>query len=120
MKIIPLSEGAFTVDKTKHFIPFDPATDKLQDRNVGSLLVEIQPFVIITSKDILLIDTGLGFKDPEGILQIHKNLKKNGIDPSAVTKVLMSHLHKDHSGGIREEKNGKSFLSFRQCGILYK
>ena len=61
MNIIPLSEGAFTVDKTKQFIPFDLAKDNLQDRNTGSLLVEIQPFVIITSKDILLLDTGLGF-----------------------------------------------------------
>ena len=73
MKIIPLSEGAFTVDKTKQFIPFDLAKDKLQDRNTGSLLVEIQPFVIITSKDILLLDTGLGFSN-DGILQIHQNL----------------------------------------------
>ena len=59
MKIIPLSEGAFTVDKTKQFIPFDLEKDKLEERNVGSLLVEIQPFVIVTSKDILLLDTGL-------------------------------------------------------------
>ncbi len=30
MKIIPLSEGAFTVDKTKQFIPFDLNKDSLQ------------------------------------------------------------------------------------------
>ncbi len=53
MKIIPLSEGAFTVDKTKAFVPFDHAKDQLNDRPAGSLLVEIQPFAIITSKDIL-------------------------------------------------------------------
>lgn len=112
MKIIPLSEGAFTVDKTKHFIPFDLEKDKLQDRNVGSLLVEIQPFVIVTSKDILLLDTGLGFSDANGELQIHQNLLKNGIDPADVTKVLLSHLHKDHSGGISQQKNGERVLSF--------
>ena len=60
-KIIPLSEGAFTVDQTKKFIPFDKETDNLQDRKKGSLLVEIQPFVVITSNDIILLDTGLGF-----------------------------------------------------------
>ena len=61
MKIIPLSEGTFTIDKTKLFVPFDDEIHDLQQRPVGSLLVEIQPFIIITSKDILLLDTGLGF-----------------------------------------------------------
>ncbi|MFL5789469.1 MAG: MBL fold metallo-hydrolase [Flavisolibacter sp.] len=101
MKIIPLSEGSFTIDKTKLFVPFNGTIDDLQERPVGSLLVEIQPFAIITSKDILLIDTGLGFNDSTGTkMQIHSNLLKNGIDPDQVTKVLLSHLHKDHAGGI--------------------
>ncbi|MBX5438050.1 MAG: MBL fold metallo-hydrolase, partial [Thermoflavifilum sp.] len=47
-KIIPLTEGTFTVDKTKQFIPFDPQRDRLQDRPKGSLLIEIQPFLVIT------------------------------------------------------------------------
>ena len=51
MKIIPLSEGTFTIDKTKLFVPFDEDVHNLQQRPVGSLLVEIQPFVVITSKD---------------------------------------------------------------------
>lgn len=112
MKIIALSEGAFTIDKTKQFISFDIEKDNLQERSAGSLLVEIQPFIIITSKDILLLDTGLGFSNGDGILQIHQNLLKNGIDPSAVTKVLMSHLHKDHSGGMSEMKDGNRIASF--------
>ncbi|HMH22426.1 MAG TPA: MBL fold metallo-hydrolase [Puia sp.] len=99
MKIIPLSEGAFTIDKTKLFVPFDTEKDDLQRRSTGSLLVEVQPFAVISSEDILLLDTGLGF-EKDGMLQIHLNLLNAGIDPSRVTKVLMSHLHKDHAGGI--------------------
>lgn len=99
MKIIPLSEGAFTIDGSKVFVPFDKQTDDLQDRPKGSLLVEIQPFVIVTDTDVILLDTGLGFSK-NGVLQIHKNMEDNGINPLKVTKVLLSHLHKDHSGGI--------------------
>ena len=113
MKIIPLSEGSFTVDQTKRFVPFQVDEDDLQQRSKGSLLVEIQPFVVITSKDILLLDTGLGFADELNQLQIHKNLSSHGINSSDVTKVLMSHLHKDHSGGIAMP--GKKELSFQNA-----
>lgn len=100
MKIVPLSEGSFTIDSTKLFVPFNDATDDLQQRPTGSLLVEIQPFVIVTSNDVLLLDAGLGFKNNEGELQLHGLLKKSGIQPEQITKVLMSHLHKDHAGGV--------------------
>jgi glyoxylase-like metal-dependent hydrolase (beta-lactamase superfamily II) len=99
MQTIPLSEGTFTIDKTKLFVPFDKDVHDLQERPVGSLLVGIQPFVVITSKDILLLDTGLGF-EKDGQMQLHKNLVDAGIDPSSITKVLLTHLHKDHAGGV--------------------
>jgi len=113
MKIIPLSEGAFTVDQTKKFIPFRIDEDDLQQRNKGSLLVEIQPFVVVTSKDIILLDTGLGFANADGQLQIHKNLAANGFNPSDITKVFLSHLHKDHSGGIAQIN--KRIVSFENA-----
>jgi glyoxylase-like metal-dependent hydrolase (beta-lactamase superfamily II) len=112
MKIIPLSEGSFTIDKSKILIPFDSSKDILQQRAAGSLLVEIQPFLIITEKDILLIDTGLGYAD-HGEMQLHANLKANGIQPDQITKVIMSHLHKDHAGGIsKRDQLGNYFPAF--------
>lgn len=114
MTIVPLSEGSFTIDKTKLFIPYDENQHELQDRPTGSLLVEIQPFVVVTSKDILLLDTGLGFANADGKLQVHQNLINAGIDPLRVTKVLLSHLHKDHSGGVSKEDGtpGNYSISF--------
>jgi glyoxylase-like metal-dependent hydrolase (beta-lactamase superfamily II) len=99
MRVIPLSEGSFTIDKTKLFVPFNAGEDDLQSRPAGSLLVEIQPFAVVTTEDVLVLDTGLGFEE-NGVLQIHKNLMNHGINPSEVTKVLMTHLHKDHAGGV--------------------
>lgn len=99
-KIFPLSEGAFSVDQTKKFVPFDIENENLADRKKGSILVEVQPFAVVTHQDILVLDTGLGLADENGQLQIHKKLASHGINATDVTKVLLSHLHKDHSGGI--------------------
>jgi glyoxylase-like metal-dependent hydrolase (beta-lactamase superfamily II) len=117
MKIIPLSEGSFTIGYDKVFMPFNEACDKLEDRSKGSLLVEVQPFCIITSRDIILLDTGLGYSNRDGVLQIHQNLMDAGINPLEVTKVILTHLHKDHSGGISKEDTvlGHRFLSFPQA-----
>lgn len=100
MTIHPLSEGTFTIDQTKRFIPFDPDTQQLDERARGSLLVEIQPFVVVMSHEVVLLDTGLGHTGPDGILRIHHHLARVGIDPTDVTLVLLSHLHADHAGGI--------------------
>ena len=92
MKIIPLSEGSFTIDKTKVFVPFDTEKEELNNRPIGSLLVEIQPFVVITEKDVILLDCGLGYNEADGTPQLYNNLQRAGINPSQVTKVLMSQL----------------------------
>ena len=115
MKIIPLSEGTFTIDKTKLFVPFDDSSDDLQARPVGSLLVEIQPFVVVTKKDVLLLDTGLGFTSADGQMQLHRNLVDAGIQPSSITKVLLTHLHKDHAGGVSAAAEDRKVLSIPQA-----
>lgn len=104
--IYPLSEGSFTIDKTKLFVPFDEEKDVLNDRTRGSLLVEIQPFLVKTSKDLLLLDAGLGYA-VDGKLQIHENIRKAGYEPEQVTKVLLSHLHKDHAGGVAKASTSR-------------
>lgn len=111
MQIIPLSEGAFTIDKTKLFVPFNAEVDDLQARSHGSLLVEVQPFLLITSEDVIVLDAGLGFVQ-EGMLQIHRNLSLHGVSPNDVTKVLMSHLHKDHAGGMSESAGASRVPAF--------
>lgn len=98
-KIFPLSEGVFTVGHDKQFVPFALDYDEITDRPTGSLLVDIQPFLVVTEKDVIMLDTGLGY-ERDGALQIHTNLAKHGYKPEDVTKVLLSHLHKDHAGGV--------------------
>src|SRR6218665_1243160 len=99
-QIFPLSEGTFTIGHDKIFHPFTEGQDELNDRPTGSLLVEVQPFAIVNDKDVILLDTGLGFNSPDGVAHLPGNLAKHNIHPEDVTKVLMSHLHKDHAGGL--------------------
>ncbi len=106
-EIYPLSEGVFTVGHDKHFVPFDDSRHELTDRPTGSLLVEVQPFLVVTERDVIVFDTGLGFKTKDGVLQIHENIRAHGYEPAAVTKVLQSHLHKDHAGCmVFKDNNG--------------
>jgi glyoxylase-like metal-dependent hydrolase (beta-lactamase superfamily II) len=103
IKVFPLSEGSFTIGHDKQFVPFDESTQELTDRPKGSLHVEVQPFLIAIGDDLILLDTGLGFSNSNGEMQIHENLKKLGISPKQITRVLLSHLHKDHAGGLLKE-----------------
>lgn len=111
LKVLALYEGSYSVDASKKFIPFNPEVDKPSDRP-ASLFVYIQPFLVRTSTDLILIDTGLGYKNNHGELMLHQHIKDAGFSPDDVTKVLMSHLHFDHSGGMVKEQGGKLEVSF--------
>lgn len=112
MKIIPLSEGAFTVDKSKQMVPFNAGEDALSERNRGSLLVGITSFVVITSNDIILLDAGVGTVE-NNQYKIVNILRENKISTSDVTKVLMSHLHTDHVGAMSYlGKDGNRHMTF--------
>ena len=57
------------------------------------------PFLIITPEDIVLLDAGLGFSNT-GQPLFTALLNEHGYNAGDITKVLMSHLHKDHIDGI--------------------
>ncbi|OIN55907.1 MBL fold metallo-hydrolase [Arsenicibacter rosenii] len=99
MTIIPLREGTFSVDFSKIFLPFNSETDQLADRPPKSVAVAIQPFLVCVREDIVLLDTGLGTTDA-GQMTLVRLLQEAGFGPEQVTKVVLSHLHKDHANGV--------------------
>jgi glyoxylase-like metal-dependent hydrolase (beta-lactamase superfamily II) len=103
MKIIPLKEGNFSASKTKDFT-------LLTDENfntVKGIKMSVQPFLIVTENDYILIDAGIGWKNAEGKTVISELLEKENIHPGQITKLLLSHLHKDHiDGSIQNSENG--------------
>lgn len=111
MKVYALNEGSYSVDSTKKFIPFNPETDNAKDRP-ASLFIHVQPFLVELGGKLIVLDTGLGYKNSAGELVIHENIRKAGYDPEDVSMVLMSHLHYDHAAGMIYEKDGNMQLSF--------
>lgn len=83
---------------------------------VNRIAMSTRVILLEWDKEKMLIDTGMGEKwdaksrdiyahDPETTLE--KSLKAQGILPSEITKVLLTHLHFDHTGGSVVEKDGK-------------
>jgi glyoxylase-like metal-dependent hydrolase (beta-lactamase superfamily II) len=114
MQVFPLNEGSYSVDSSKKFIPFNHEVDNFRERP-GSLFIHVNPFLLQTGDDLILLDTGLGYKNTAGELNIHQHIRNAGFDPDDVSLVLMSHLHYDHSGGLVAERNGKLVPSFPQA-----
>ena len=111
MKATALYEGSYSVDVSKKFMPFDPAVHHLKDRP-ASLFIYVQPFIIKTRKDLIVVDTGLGYKNADGKSILHENIRKAGFNYEDVSLVLMSHLHFDHAGGMVIDHDGNLELSF--------
>jgi glyoxylase-like metal-dependent hydrolase (beta-lactamase superfamily II) len=113
IQIYPLSEGEFTIGRDKQFIPFNLENDILEERAKGSLLVEVQPFLIDAGNELIVVDSGLGFNESgTNELQIIHNIRKLGYEAEDVTMVLLSHLHKDHAGGAVFKKDGNYAPTF--------
>lgn len=115
MKLFPLFEGSFSVDSTKRFIPFQEGIDDPKSRP-GSLFIHVQPFLVETSHDLILLDTGIGHLDPSGEPEIYRNIHQAGFSPGEITKVILSHLHSDHSLGlVKGSAEGTMQLNFPEA-----
>ncbi len=59
--------------------------------------------LIKTGNELVLIDAGSGsnFQDTAG--RLAENMEAAGIDPAAVTKVVLTHCHADHLWGVIDE-----------------
>jgi glyoxylase-like metal-dependent hydrolase (beta-lactamase superfamily II) len=79
----------------------------------GMVTVPFNPQLINTGSKLVLIDCGLGgafFEASKGVVgRTVTTLTAAGVDPKSVDIVLMSHLHPDHTNGIRAADNSMAF-----------
>lgn len=113
MKIVPLKEGNFSASKTKDFTLL---TEENRDA-VKGIKMSIQPFLIITENDCILLDTGIGWENEAGKTVISEIFERENITPDQITKILLSHLHKDHIDGIIKNTESGDEASYPNAEI---
>lgn len=97
MNVIPLFEGVYHVDEKKEF--HFKSQDIIEGKPENGYYLNVRPFLVQIENENILIDTGFGEEiDCEPI--ILRKLREQNITPNQITKVLISHLHKDHINGI--------------------
>jgi glyoxylase-like metal-dependent hydrolase (beta-lactamase superfamily II) len=79
----------------------------------GMVTVPFNPQLINTGSKLVLIDCGNGianFEPTKGAVgRTLQNLAAAGVDPKSIDVVLMSHLHPDHTNGIRAADGSMAF-----------
>src|SRR5579871_3332802 len=79
----------------------------------GMVTVPFNPQLVNTGSKLVLIDCGNGVSMLEpskgAVGRTLQNLAAAGVDPKSVDIVLMSHLHPDHTNGIRAADGSMAF-----------
>ena len=79
----------------------------------GMVTVPFNPQLINTGGKLVLLDSGNGisvFEPTKGqVGRTLQNLAAAGVDPKSIDMVIMSHLHPDHTNGIRAADGSMAF-----------
>src|SRR5690606_32220084 len=110
MELTVIKQGDFKVDKRKNFEYLNPNDEST------NIKLAIQPFLITLGPDTILLDLGLGFLDDNEPV-ILKRLKDQNINPNDITKILLSHLHKDHADGLGYFNDNEFIQNFPDATI---
>jgi glyoxylase-like metal-dependent hydrolase (beta-lactamase superfamily II) len=113
-----INDGARTFPMPDTFVRNVPKADALAAAEAaympkGMVTVPFNPQLINTGSKLVLIDTGWGiamFEPSKGAIgRTVQNLAAAGVDAKSVDIVLMSHLHPDHTNGIRAADGAMAF-----------
>ena len=113
-----VNDGARTFPMPDTFVKNVPKEQALSAAEAahwpkGMVTVPFNPQLINTGGKLVLIDCGNGiaqFEPSKGAVgRTVSNLAAAGIQPKDIDIVLMSHLHPDHTNGIRAADNSMAF-----------
>jgi glyoxylase-like metal-dependent hydrolase (beta-lactamase superfamily II) len=113
-EITILNDGARTFPMPDRFVrnvPRDEALGAAQAAYMppGQVTVPFNPTLINSGAKLILIDTGNGSVPGAPVGRLVTNLKAAGIRPEDVDLVLLSHLHPDHTNGLKTAGGNLTF-----------
>src|SRR5262245_15481901 len=72
--------------------------------------IPFTPLVVNTGRDLVLFDAGTGGQVQPTAGSLFAAMKQAGLDPAAITKVMISHFHPDHIFGLMaKDTNAQMF-----------
>ena len=98
-------------DRFVRNIPRDEALGAAQAAYMppGQVTVPFNPTLINTGAKLILIDTGNGQVQGAPVGRLTANLAAAGIEPEDIDLVLLSHLHPDHTNGLKTAGGALTF-----------
>jgi glyoxylase-like metal-dependent hydrolase (beta-lactamase superfamily II) len=120
-ELTAVSDGDYYLDGGAYFgvVPKVLWEKKVQVDEKNRVLTGLNSVVVRNNELTILIETGVGDKLPDKMVQIHgkpmkllTNLAAAGIAPEDVDIVINSHLHFDHCGWNTVIKDGKPVATF--------
>ena len=101
-EVTAVSDGAVDLDVVK--LLSEPAADT-EAALKGSFLpnplpTSVNTFVINTGRKLILVDVGGGSFFGPSLGKLQSNLRAAGYSPEQVDDVLLTHMHRDHIGGL--------------------
>jgi glyoxylase-like metal-dependent hydrolase (beta-lactamase superfamily II) len=109
--VTALSDGFLdgAVEVLQNIQPTD-ATRMLTEQFRPGRRTSVNCYAIHSAGRLALIETGSGDYLLPTAGKLQQNLKAAGIDPGAIEKVILTHMHPDHSAGLTDPKTGQKLF----------
>ena len=115
IEVFSLHEGSVERPVAEGFVKnasLDDVKKALTAAGIGPDKFDL-PFTVTairTGGKVILFDTGFGANGPGTVGKLADNMKAAGLDPAAVSTVVISHFHPDHISGLWvKETNAQVF-----------
>lgn len=101
IEVSTLSDGTFDIPPS--WFP-NAASEELAAAG-DPIVIGVNQWLVRSGERSILIDTGAGPLFP-GVGTLEALLEANGIERSAITDIVITHMHGDHIGGLARDNSG--------------
>jgi glyoxylase-like metal-dependent hydrolase (beta-lactamase superfamily II) len=113
-EVLVVSDGYFVLPTGFLVTPEAPTSERealLKGTGQGGEQLQMANNITIVRKgsDVILIDAGTGPRHQPSAGKLAENLRAAGIQPAAITKVVLTHGHPDHLWGVLDANDNPIF-----------